>query len=394
VPVEPALTARSSLAAKPWRIALLVYVVAMTIGTHWPKLRLGTEESPAPDKIIHMLAFGGLVMLLWQSRLIASPWLAWLIVAIWAPIDELTQAYPGSKRTISMQDTAAGEIGALLMLAWIWALSPVGGTLNRLRLRWQAFQLQELFRRRAVWLWMIATLIPGIVIVLTAWLWFVAVFPEVRPWRIALVALPGVMLAGIGMAAILYQLRAVRDQSAEARPCFDCGASCTNVVFDERGCAACPGCGHGIHRGQWPPPLAMTLGQVVRLGWRPALLAFCVFLGVIAAYVALVFLKNAIPAASELNRWYQSLARDLRLVIDLGWMGIAAAVVVRIYRRRAARAFDEQDRYCASCGHDLRATPIDRGVGICGECGTPFIRLEPDSETQKRINAEMCVPGD
>ena len=361
--------------ARPWRIALVVYCVAMTVGTHWPRLHLGSAEHPAPDKIIHMLAFGGLVLLLWQSRLVALPLVAWLIVAIWAPIDELTQAYPGSKRTISMQDTAAGEIGALLVLTWIWAMSPVGGQLNRLRLRWQAFQLQELFRRRVVWLWMIALLIPGVVIVLTAWLWFVAVFPEVRPWRIALIALPGMTVGGIGLTAILYQLRAVRARSAADQPCFECGASCAQSTFDADGWGTCPLCGRRVHRGQWPPPYAMTLGQIIRLGWRPALLAFALFLCVAVVYVAVVFLHTAIPTASALQKWYHGLARDLRLVVDLGWMGMAAAAVVRVYRRRAARAFDEQDRCCAGCGHDLRGTPIGRGVGICGECGSPFIRL-------------------
>ena len=39
----------------------------MTVGTHWPRLQLGTEELPAPDKLIHLIAFAGLAFLLWRS---------------------------------------------------------------------------------------------------------------------------------------------------------------------------------------------------------------------------------------------------------------------------------------------------------------------------------------
>ena len=56
----------SVLLAMHWRSAFVIYALLLTIATHWPSLQLGTEESPWPDKLLHMLAFGGLAFLFIQ----------------------------------------------------------------------------------------------------------------------------------------------------------------------------------------------------------------------------------------------------------------------------------------------------------------------------------------
>ena len=99
-----------------WRIAFLAYAAALTVGTHWPRLEL-PREVPNSDKIVHVAAFCGLTILLWQSRWIASLRGLAIIAPIWAIIDEITQAIPGLHRTVSAYDAAANLLGIAIALA-------------------------------------------------------------------------------------------------------------------------------------------------------------------------------------------------------------------------------------------------------------------------------------
>ena len=47
---------------KPWRVVFVLYACALTVATHWPQLDIGTETQPAPDKLLHLFAFGGLAL--------------------------------------------------------------------------------------------------------------------------------------------------------------------------------------------------------------------------------------------------------------------------------------------------------------------------------------------
>jgi hypothetical protein len=146
-----AIALRRRRVLAPWRVAFVLYAVALTIGTHWPRLQVNIGGEPAPGKILHMLAFGGLTFLLWRTR-----WLGdgiWLIVVLlaWSLIDELTQGLPGLGRTVSWMDVAANWSGIAIVFAWIRALRPAGGTANRLRQQLSEFVIDELFTRWQVW---------------------------------------------------------------------------------------------------------------------------------------------------------------------------------------------------------------------------------------------------
>lgn len=98
-----------------------MYAIALTIGTHWPKLRV---EGPVPssDKIVHFLAFGGLAFLLWRTRWIAKVWVMGAIALAWTAMDEITQAMPGLGRTASLADVVAGAAGvvvAMTIAGWV-----------------------------------------------------------------------------------------------------------------------------------------------------------------------------------------------------------------------------------------------------------------------------------
>ena len=65
-PVDDAEYARR--ARRAWRIALVSYLVPVTVATHWP--RLGFGGGGVIDKFIHFLGFGTLAWL-WMH---AKPW--------------------------------------------------------------------------------------------------------------------------------------------------------------------------------------------------------------------------------------------------------------------------------------------------------------------------------
>lgn len=101
-----------------WRAAFIVYLLALTTGTHWPRLQI---QAPVPDtdKFIHFLAFGGLTYLLWRTRWIANLPLLGLIAIAWTGLDEWSQGIPALGRTSSWLDFFAGAIGAIAAVIWI-----------------------------------------------------------------------------------------------------------------------------------------------------------------------------------------------------------------------------------------------------------------------------------
>ena len=101
---EAARTGRR--AGRAWRFGLIAYAIALTTGTHWPRLRLGPEV-PATDKMIHLVAFGGLTLLLWRTRWIRHLGVLFVVCAAWSALDEVSQGLPVLNRFVSWYDIVA-----------------------------------------------------------------------------------------------------------------------------------------------------------------------------------------------------------------------------------------------------------------------------------------------
>lgn len=109
------------VSAATWRWVTLIYFAALTTGTHWPGLRIGSPGPIPMDKILHALAFCGLSGLLMLTRLLdrTSPrafvqrniWRCAAAAAAVAAIDEITQALPGQDRFPGWDDYAADVVG-------------------------------------------------------------------------------------------------------------------------------------------------------------------------------------------------------------------------------------------------------------------------------------------
>lgn len=363
-------------AAAPWRWVFAAYALALTTGTHWPELRMAAVGRPAPDKLVHMLAFGGLAFLFLQARWVRTGWLAGLAVLAWTALDELTQALPGVRRNISMQDMVAGQLGVVVVVLWWWALLPLGGRANRSRLRWQRFLLEGLFTRPASWF---AVGGAGAAGALGAagllWLGIAALSERVLrdpPSAYLCVAFLGAVAAAhVTLAGLLRRAAAAR---APEMPCPACGAPCGGLDFAAGGEGACPACGEVSHRGMWREPMELPFRAVLR-GALPATAATVAILAVgVLTFLLLLVLAHRGGVGAALAAVWRDLDGDLQLGIDLAAIGASLAVGVRLYRMRQAVLYDRQHLRCRACGHDLTGAPLEKGCGRCPECGLTFAR--------------------
>ena len=362
---------------KPWRLVFVLYACALTVATHWPQLDIGTETQPSPDKLLHLFAFGGLAFLLIQTRWLRRIWMAGIIAVMWTLLDEITQALPVLGRQSSVTDILAGELGVALVVTWAWALGSIGGVANRTRLAQQHFLLAELFRQPRTWIIvasaaLIGALITGGSIALAMKFVFTRYGGE-QLTKILVAAMVGA-LAGmqVSLAGLLSRVAAGRVKEC---PCFACGTSCSAVRFDSAGQGRCPQCDAPSQLGQWAEPMQLPLSAAAR-GVVPAVaLAGGMLIAGAASLLVLLRLSRQFAWANDLIRIWHDFPPDMQTAVDLTAIALIAALAVRIYRRRQARLHDRQHLNCRACEHDLQGTPITQGVGVCPECGAPFVRF-------------------
>ena len=374
---------------RPWRIAFILYALALTVGTHWPKLALAPEV-PASDKTIHLLAFAGLTYLLSRTRWLGAYLGVVALALAWSILDEISQGIPILNRHVAWEDTTANLLGVLIVAAWLWALHPVGGAVNRMRLALHRFAFDELFQSWRAWFLFIGVFLACSIPPAIVW----PLLGPAHTARIIIISFTVWLMVSIALLVRLWrgQCRHV----AEARLCLACGASCTNVAFDEKGRAPCPGCGAELHIAQWSDPSPPAAGMLIRIIGQPVLLTFIVlavgFVLIAASAQIFEWSVQTDPTsgfAPRIARLISSLPSDLTASVDLALCLLLLAFATRLYRTRLARYYDRSVR-CRKCGHDLRGTPTEQGVGRCGECGTPFVRMTPlpESEEESRQTTE------
>ncbi len=349
---------------RPWRLVFILYTAALTTGTHWPQLSLG-PQMPTNDKMIHMVGFGGLAWLLWRTGWIRRRWVVALIALAWAGLDEFGQGLPGLGRTVSPDDMIANALGVLLAAAWMWALAPCGGSINRRRLALEAWAFDAAFHP---W-WRMATVaaLGGQVVV--AYLLSVLMIEDAGVGRrvvIASGAVGGVLAAG----SVTIWWRAARGAARRRRPCFACSA--TDLTGE-----ACESCGEKVTPQQWSVPTAPSRRAIMSVAGVPIVAAILV----VAAFVGLLMVSGWVyalllqsdPGTARVARVFGVLPPEFTGAIDLSLIMLLFAAFLGTYRRRLARFYDQSVR-CRRCNHDLRGTPAPDGAGQCSECGTSFFR--------------------
>lgn len=358
--------ARLRRVARPWRLAFFAYALGLTTGTHWPNLEIGPEV-PASDKIIHMLAFGGLFILFRQARWITRLWLLWIVVMVWAAIDETSQQLPGLNRTVSIYDYMADTLGITTAMALLWSIGPIGSAANRRRLRSLAFIFDEMFAKARPW-------VAAIGVFMAAGAVLAVLLPRLTAETDRIVILVALFISGITTLTLWWRQWNKTAQACNARrPCLACGETAA------AGLDRCRACGEATGRGTWEGGNAPPLKRMITMGRRPLLAAVIVLAGGFAlifatplAYAWLIEHRAGGWLAPRLVRMVGAMPAELNNTIDFAALLLLLAGVVRLYRAALARFHDRAAR-CEGCGHDLRGTPTDeRGRGRCGECGREF----------------------
>jgi hypothetical protein len=106
------MSAGSDLRKRCARWALPLYLAALTVATHWPKLEINAGP-PSTDKFLHCLAFGLIPILLWLTGWFRSLWVVLAAALAWAGLDELSQAVPGVERSVTWNDFFASAMGVV-----------------------------------------------------------------------------------------------------------------------------------------------------------------------------------------------------------------------------------------------------------------------------------------
>ncbi len=195
-------TALEARARRAWRIALICYLIPITIATHWP--RLGFPGAGMIDKFIHFLGFGVLAWM-WMH---AAPWgralVGFVCAAAWVYIDERTQALEILGRTFSGYDMLAGWIGVLFaggifMTRWVRVkgLEPEGATIDSLM-----YASAKEWRRAAV------VCITSILIIGGAMFWWDCAEGATASYPTAIYPIGFSGLIGLALATILGRVRA------------------------------------------------------------------------------------------------------------------------------------------------------------------------------------------
>ncbi|MHC5024738.1 MAG: VanZ family protein [Planctomycetota bacterium] len=378
--------ARARRITRPWRVVFLLGALAVTVGTHWPRLELPTS-TPATDKTVHALAFGALTLALWHTGWIRGRAMLALIMTLWAVTDEQSQRIPILHRHVTGHDALANVLGVLIVVSWLWAMRPIGGPVNRLRLAFERHVNEDLLGSWRTWAVLAGVVVACIVPLALFWRWL---RPTGTTIPTAIAAVIWVTVTG-GLWRSLRRL-AMRRQVGR-RPCLACGASCRGIDFDDRGRGACSGCAATVHRGTWsqpgPPPPALQMhlsGGLVLLG----VIIVGAVIGVVIfvlpwAYATLLDAGIGRSILPRIARGIGTTPPSLIRLIDAALLLGLGAVLTRVYRRRLARYYDSP-WLCVRCGHDLRGTPVNQAIGRCGECGKRFVRMEDSAESNHSVN--------
>ena len=368
-----------SLALRNIRIAATIYVLLILVGTHWPKLHLGTGMS-ATDKLMHFIGFGLIVIAFWLAQWFTRWWSLLVAGAVFTIADEISQSAFSYGRVFSFADLAAGLLGVLLGVAIVHAFSPVGGRLARAgRERWLDASA-SLLARGAPWMIIITggtlgVLVGGVGLVLID-----GNYPQPNPSRAMIL---GAVLGGFVFGFWCFEsgLRREAKLIASQKRCPGCGKrnDGSEETLDSVSCTAC---GRAFEPGQWEALSIHARDAIVSSIFMPVLCAGLFLIFVLVAIVSSNFLLPRILTASSMAEFitsWRALGFESQGVVDLLIFGLVAACTIRAIRRRVAARIDAQSESCVSCGQSLQGVPQgDEGVGRCPECGSSFRRIETD----------------
>lgn len=353
-----------------WRAYFVLGWLVVTTSTHWPRLEF-QELGDRFDKFLHAGAFGVLAALLWQTRWLARRWQVLLVMAIWAAIDESTQALPAVGRSADLDDWFADLLGVAMTGMLLWATRPVPGTVAGLLAARRRVAVGMLLDRPMNWFHLATAVVLGLGAGGVAGYVVDSRFPMIS--RPAQSVVLGAMLGGLCAFYLMREsgIRVLLRRIEPKWPCLRCGMPlCDTPAHHD----ICPGCGLSCHPLAWAP-FALPPGQQEFHRCAPLALQGLGLFILIA--VGAVLGMSALAPHSELlmrlGKAHSMLPSDMQRLIDVVFV---AAIAMWTYRRCRVRLADDLDRSgerCLGCNHDLRGLTTKGCWGICPECGERFV---------------------
>lgn len=371
------------------RLTWLVVVGALITSSaviRWPTLSWAVFIPGSSAVLFVLLLISAAASLLWfRQRPFKSKILMVVLPALWPIADEaiaILIRFEQAEERIVWLDLAATTFGVCLGWYFYWSRRPYGGVADFTARRYWTYVRQRAlrnreFRRQYIRRTMRHTMIDlpfaaaqALIVLWIIWYWADGQI-TVQPFHVAayvwlilaLVLTKGVVLPFLrGRVWLVYEASA---HYSEQMPCFNCDTSCFDVKFDENGWGFCSQCRAIVHRGRWIPPRRERNGSSqAPIEWRTVLVHFMPATLLTFAAMCLVMVVGGLANS---NAATYGLMASLMIVLMHGG--------IRYARIEVARSCARQHIECRECGYELKGAPLDRGVGVCPECGTRFARI-------------------
>jgi hypothetical protein len=376
---DPPITAAA--ASRFWRAIAVASLAVLFVGTHWPSLHIPPLVGPdgeisqiSPDKFLHFIGFGLLLVPWWWSGWFRRRWTLIAAAAAWSLFDEASQAILPIDRVFLAEDALCNLCGIAAAASVLAAAGPVGDFGGHARLLRERRDRAEdlLLARPSNWLMLgisaalAALVVSPLAAIAGPWL-------EMHP-RVTAIAGGVLAAAAGGLIAVDRGIAAKVAWIRRERACLACGDAGGAVAAND-----CRSCGAFTPSAAWAAaPAPFAAAALLRAAWRPLLLASVAVIALVGLFLLLIA-DRPWSWSEAADRIYLGLNPATRIVIDLTLLIAAGAWAWHGTRRNLAAAIDRQHLRCRRCGFDLGGTPPDAatGCGRCGECGEAFLAPLP-----------------
>ena len=361
-------------------------LVALSITLRWPTLAVTVPSPSSPQILWPLLGAHACIWFLWFRWNPLRTRVAAIAVAVsWPVLDQgvvLLLRYPFALPLVEIPEFAASELGVWLGWWAGWFFRPYAGIAEKTRRAFWRYTVFRSLRKGTGWIVVLLRVTPWVAVGLVC----LPLMPVllrmvvVRGAGTGQVYFPSTPTAGFvilgligGLVGLFASVPSVArwivlkrsTENEESRPCFRCHSSCSEIQFDATGWGACADCATPVHDGQWiAPPCVKRTSRAHRSRYQ------------ISALKAIAAGLLPLAAGYLLASHYASPA-DLVFIFIGFFPGLILLHVSmwRVMRIDLARLYDHQHIECRECSYELKGAPLEKGVGVCPECGTRFARM-------------------
>lgn len=362
-------------------------LIALSITLRWPTFAVTVPSPSSPQILWPLLGIHACIWFLWFRWNPLRTRIAAIIVAVtWPVLDQgvvLFLRYPYASPPVEIPEFGASELGVWLGWWACWFIRPFAGVAEKTRRAFWWYAIFRALRQGTNWKGILLRVVPSVALssvclcLLPVLLRMVVVrvvgadqvyFPSIPTAGFVMLGVIGGLVGLLASAPIITRWLVMKRTTGyeESRPCFRCHSRCSEIQFDATGWGACADCGTPVHNGQWiAPPCVTSRSRAHRSRYQ---------LSVLKAIAA------GLPplAAGYLLASHYASRADFFFIGFFPGLILLHISMLRVMRIELARLYDRQHIECRECAYDLKGASIEKGVGVCPECGTWFARMVED----------------